>query len=378
MSKKVFPMGFWNYVDCGVLDIPSHADDWKELGMTYAMSCEYRSSEDERYIRESLDAAHARGMKMIVCDYRTHWRYYIEHGEKAYRTAVAQAIEDFGNHPAFYAFHVGDEPCKEDWAAMLESIAIVNEKSNAFLNFIPLFDEDFEERIGVKKEGYAELLIQAVKKTGLRLICYDCYTQCFYHNREYGLHNYFDNLNCFKYVAEACGIPMWTTLLSVGHWAFRCPTEDDLRWQLSTAVAHGADGVLWFYLYQRYLESSFRLSAYDLYYQKTETYRMLLRENRIFHEYYAEKLLNAKLTRVSHYGKIYSNTREYKDGDIPEFTFKCEFSGELIISEFSSPDGDFLLVVNNKQEDIEHIVGELNGKSFNKWLAPGQLIMLAK
>ena len=51
---------------------------------------------------------------------------------------------------------------------------------------------------------------------------------------------YFTNLREFEAASRRHGIPYWTTLLSVGHFRYRCPREDDMRWQVSTAAAHGA------------------------------------------------------------------------------------------------------------------------------------------
>ena len=38
---KDFKIGFWNYVDTGVLDNAQAVNDWKELGMNLPMSFEF-------------------------------------------------------------------------------------------------------------------------------------------------------------------------------------------------------------------------------------------------------------------------------------------------------------------------------------------------
>ncbi len=373
-----FRIGFWNYVDCGILQPESAAEDWHDLGLNLAMSSEMHSAcEKERsHILRELDACEMQGIALIVCDCRVHWRHLMQVGEAAFRADVAEAAADFAGHAAFWAFHVGDEPLKEDWPALLQSIAIVKEYARPFVNFIPMFEDNFEKLTGVPSAGYSAFLSDTVKKSGLPLLSYDCYAQCRYYFEEFGIENYFYNLNQYRLAAENAGVPFWTTLLSVGHWHYRVPTEDDLRWQLSTAVAHGAKGLLWFYLYGRYKESSYRESPFDLYYKKTEMYGRLRRTNRIFMDYYAGRIFSATLQKVWHTGRSWGGTALYTHGDIPGLQFSCDYRGELILSRFASSDGDFTVIVNNRQRDIERVQGSIFGQSFDEWLAPGQMFLL--
>ena len=237
-KKDVFPVGFWNYTHSNVLEVKSAVEDWQTLGMTVAMSSEYEKPEDKQYILDTLDEAEKHGIKVIVCDYRTHWNYYGAHTEEEYTKAVKEAVEDFGHHPAFLAFHVGDEPTPKTkvWEDMKRATKIVNSMSRAFVNFFPLFG--FKDS-GIKDENeVVDMLAETAKETGLFCLCYDCYTQCNYElQKEKGLDEYFKNLMLFKKAADMVGIPFWTTLLSVGHWCYRTPNRDDLRWQIYKLVA---------------------------------------------------------------------------------------------------------------------------------------------
>ena len=142
------------------------------------------------------------------------------------------------------------------------------------------------------KYDYEDVLVDAITRSSLSMVSYDNYTQCYNRNKEYGLDMYFDNLRIYSNVAKRCGVSLWTTLLSVGHWSYRIPSEDDLRWQISTAVAHGVNAILWFYLYARELEDDFRGSPFDLFYRKTATYENMVRQNNIFNQYYAKYFIS--------------------------------------------------------------------------------------
>ena len=377
-DKNFFPIGFWNYVPCGKIDPEQSAKDWKELGMSLAMSCDYLSPADKEFMLKNLDAAKAEGIKIIVCDCRVNWRNLTAKGEKDYRRDVDKAIKDFGSHPAFYAFHVGDEPDKTTWDDMLKATKIVAEKSRPFVNHFPYYDEDFAERVGVADHnGFTDKLKHMIKSTGADILSYDCYAQCRIHGREEGIENYFMNLNNYYAAAKDCNVPMWTSLLSVGHWNYSVPSEDELRWQISTAVAHGAKGILWFYVYGRFLESSYRQSPFDQYYRRTQTFENLARQNKLFRDYLAPRLANAELIETFHVGKSYGGTKLYSTHAIKGFIINRQYNNPLILSRFKDEDGkEFIFAVNNSQNDIDRITGTYGDKTFDNWLAPGQGVIL--
>ncbi|MFR1554930.1 MAG: hypothetical protein ACLSTV_09685 [Coriobacteriales bacterium] len=376
-NKDFFPVGFWNYTAAGyVKDVRAGAEDWKTLGMNVAMSSVCKSEEDKEYILKSLDAAYEQGIKMIVCDKRTCWLYYTEHGGEAYKKAVLNAVKDFGAHPAFFAFSVGDEPHLYEWEDMKNAVKIVNSVSTAFINFLPLFDENGPEWEGITHGEYVDLLADTVKETGLFCLCYDCYSQCEYHFGEKDINEYFKNLSAFKRAAEKAGVPLWTTLLSVGHWRYRTPDIDDIRWQIYTAVSHGVNGILWFFIYERDKDSSYRQAPINLFFEKTPLFYILSDENRMFLKYYADNFIGARLKRVYHKGKVYADYKEYVNGVIEELSFTGEYGASLIVSEFENESGAFVCITNNEQRDIEHLTGEYKSKKFDEWFASGQLIVL--
>ena len=43
-----FKIGFWNYVETGVLDPKKAVQDWKELGMTLPMSFSYNPEKHKK------------------------------------------------------------------------------------------------------------------------------------------------------------------------------------------------------------------------------------------------------------------------------------------------------------------------------------------
>lgn len=373
-------IGFWNYTKCGDLRAEDSVKDWQELGFNLAMTSNYERAEDKDYILRVLDECEKRGLKAVVCSTKTAWTALTANGEEAYERTVCEIAEAFGNHPAFYALSVGDEPHCYEWQDMQKAVKIVNKHARAYINFLPIVESDKQHRegLGVSKKDYYSLLVRTVKETGLEYLSYDCYTQCNVHNPERGLNNYFENLNCFKRASDESGVPFMTTLLCVGHWNYREPAEDDIRWQISTAAAHGAKGILWFFVYERNVDSSYRNPPIDFMNEKTHTYEFLKRQNAIFARGAAKKIFNAELMQTYHYKKAYGGTKKYKNGCIKDFKITSLYGNPLIISEFLSDGKNFYMVVNNSQKDVELITAYIGGKKFKEWLAPGQSVILDK
>lgn len=375
--KKRFITGFWNYDLARRRAQENCPEEWAKLGMNMPMSCSCETEEERDLVLKSLDEAQKLGQKVIVCDKHALWYELPEIGEEEYRKRVKHAAEKFASHPAFWAFHVGDEPADEHWRYMLKAVEITSEYARPFINFLPFFEEDFVKQLKTDHDGYADLLVKTIKTTKLEQLSYDCYFQMFENNREEGIEYYFYNLNRYRDCALKAGVDFWTTLLCVGHWVFSVVTENDIRWQISTAAAHGAKGIFWFYVYGRLLESNYRLSPFDQYYEKTPTYYALKRQMHLFNDHFADLLANSTLLEVFHIGKTYGGTKLYTPDCVKGLFFEREFKRPMIVSRFKNENGkEFLLFVNNSQTEVERIKGEYNGKHFFLAFAPGQMTVV--
>ncbi len=392
-----FPIGFWNYCPAHVLNRES-VRDWADCGMTLAMSPEFDPDKhNPKDLTAILDAAHERGIRVIVCDARSYWRA-LKNGENAYRQGSKQAFKDFGHHPAVMGFHVGDEPDASEFEAACKAMTIQKEIAPAltpFLNLLPWY-QGVETRVGFADwSAYLDAYAERAKPA---FFCYDCYSQMNPdpENNAWGYEMYFANLRLFREASARHGIPFWTTLLSVGHFKYRPPKEDDLRWQINTAVAHGASGILWFFLYMREPHCNYRVAPIDEHWERTETFEWLSRVNRTFLKRHAPVLVNLTLKRVNHVGKCW--------GGVPLLDGKgrvlsAHADQPLIVSEFADGNGnDYVAVVNNSQKEStqatitiggkhpkllriawegkESDTGQSRGSDFARvqpWLAPGQM-----
>ncbi len=347
---KSFPIGFWNYSPIQ-LQKPSDVKDWHELGMTYANSPEYpaNASDAERAnMLAILDECEKYGIKVILCDARARW-YGAATKPEAYRAKFREALADFGSHPAVFGFHVGDEPMNDEaFADAAAAHRLQLEEAPHLMphiNFNPYWKG--QEATLLKALTFTDWAIRFKAEANLSLLCYDCYAQM--NPGLEGLDFYYTNLKKFSDAARDAGLVPWTTLLSVGHFRYRCPSEDDLRWQLNTAVATGMKGILWFFVYERAPHSNYRVPPIDEFGERTETYTWLSRVNRHFQHQFGGFFLEAKHIATYHVGKSYGGFDLFEpnatDPTILDVT--CEHGLPAVVGFFELEGHRYVALVNN-------------------------------
>lgn len=384
--KKEIQFGFWNYVESGVFGKEA-VSDWKDMHCNLPMSFTYDYTRHKKQdMLDILDACQENDMQLIVCDSRTHFRTLREVGETRFIEGVKQAYLDFGMHPATFGFFVGDEPRSDENELYIRTVQLVMAYAPGlipFANLVPYWGggSDYDMLVGAGEEEHTRLVEDLLRETHIPLIGYDQYSQCLNeaHNQECGINSYFYVLDQYHALTKKYEIPFYVTLLACGHWAFRVPTEEDIRWQIYTSLAHGARGVLWFHLYQYDAGSSYvgmplcgpgRL--------RTPVYDMIRRQQYIFDCYYREQFDKMEMTAVYHTGHIYDPRRRFCADDIL-LDINGKFSYPTILTyykEYESGDR-WMSVVNAHQRLANRITLKFqNGREEAFWLAPGEMKLL--
>ena len=375
---KKFPIGFWNYTT-GQL-CAEDVQDWVDLGMTMANSPEIMVDASDDYknvIRGILDACAENGIRVIVFDRRLLWPGASDDPE-GYREKFLAAYEEFGRHPAVFGFHVGDEPC--DGKAFADSTAAHRiQIENApeltpFLNYLPYWSG--QEDTILQAPSFTEWVKKTASEAKLRVLSNDCYCQM--NPGEDGVHAYFRNLRALREAADQAGLSPWTTLLSVGHFKYCCPNENDLRWQLSTAVVSGMEGIMWFFIYERECRINYRLPPIDAFGERTETFNWLARTNKYFLHQFGDFFLRAKRIKTVHVGRAYGGYELFEPGKTDDVVMDVTTSdGVPAVVSFYELDGKkYVAIVNNSTtEDSEmqvHVSKTV--KSIKQWNFHRQLI----
>ncbi|MFA6243019.1 MAG: hypothetical protein WC655_18930, partial [Candidatus Hydrogenedentales bacterium] len=347
--------------------------------------------ENVALMQRILDWSDKRGIKVIVCDPRAHSRTPLP---PDFSQQAADAVRDFGAHHATFGFHILDEPGKEDFQSCCDAVLAVKQAAPTLSPFVNLLPWHMGAANRVGYEEWGTYLDDFVKKSGVEFLCYDCYSQMNPEKTGWGM--YFRNLREYGAAAKRANIPFWTTILSVGHFNYRCPSEDDIRWQFNTSVAYGAQGVLYFFFYMRQPHDNYRLAPVDEFWDRTPVFDSLKRTNRGFTKRYGRLFLDLSLVKAMQYPEPLEGCDPFTPDDV---ALKVESTCPVIVSRFTDTQGrPWFALVNNtvdtntnarltfrganttafqmswdNQESSAPVRKEEGGVSVSHWLAPGQM-----
>ena len=306
-----FPIGFWNYAPIEVFS-EAKIQEWQDAGMTLTMGPEYTATlENVARMKKILDWSQARGIKVIICDPRTHVSAPLA---EDYAARAAQVAGDFGSHPATFGFHLLDEPDTQAFQPVCDAVGIVKKAAPRCHPFVNLLPWHIGVNSRVEYSDWGAYLDDFLKKSQAEFLCYDCYSQML--PDKLGLSMYFRNLTQYEAAARRAGVPFWTTILSVGHYNYRCPSEDDIRWQFNSAIAYGAQGILYFFFYMRNPNDNYRLAPVDEFWDRTPLFDALKRTNKGFLKRYGRLFLDLRLEKAMQWPEALSGCRLFEPDDL--------------------------------------------------------------
>jgi hypothetical protein len=358
-----FPISFWSYTNLrqhGQYMDEAEVEEWHDAGFTVPQSPTFdpTNPDEKAHMIRLLDWAHARGMKLIVGDPRCHSKMG-PGGEGGlipadYADGIRAAVADLGTHPALFGFHVGDEPDAKHKLAFFECMRVQKEIAphlHPYANLLPYF-QGIEKRAGC--DTWPNYLDEFVNKGNADLISYDHYAQM--NEGDKGVHSYYENLRLYREAALRNGVPFWNTVLSVGHYRYRCPNQDDIRWQFNTTIASGAHGVLWFFYYMREPHSNYRLSPVDEHWDRTQTYTDIRRVQKSFHRRYGDLFTRLASTRVTYHPEAFGGGETFTPNGIVSHVLSDREGHPVLLGEFVDLEGRrYVMLVNNSMTEVGHI-----------------------
>ncbi len=355
-----YPIGFWNLCEFELPEIwqrpRENVREWDEAGMSLAMSPMYSDFPGSREAMEALlDEALRRDIRVMFYDLRLKRAWHPDHfDESAVREAVLQLRRDFALHPAVDSIFILDEPGAlrahievENTIRTAQITAELIPERRPFINFGPWSGGWGASALGQGGRRYEDVLSGIVTEARLGLTGYDCYTQLLPDGE--GLTEYFHNLEVFREVSRRTGIPFLNTVLMTGHFRYREVTEDDFRWQLYTSVAHGADGVMGYFFYNRRMTGRYGLAPIDEHFERSSQFEKVSRVNRTFHKTYGRLIPKLKLERVWHAKKSFANYPLFCEEE-DENLIWVKADREAIVSRFRHEDGSLYYALTNNSQ----------------------------
>ena len=153
----------------------------------------------------------------------------------------------FDNLPtsdACWGYRLSDEPATSDFPMLRKQATALRKARPSKLGYINLFPNyaDPERQLGAPT--YDEYVAKFVDELDPAVLCMDYYP--FFKPGKDGRDGYCDNLETMRKYALKKGIPFWNWFNSLPFGYHTDPTEAQLRWQIYTALAYGAKGVIYF------------------------------------------------------------------------------------------------------------------------------------
>ena len=170
------------------------------------------------------------------------------------RAALEALILRMKGHPAFEAYHLGDEPTAGAFAGLGELVAFLRERDPAhlaYINLLPIYANN--QQLGVDgpiEPAYAEHLRRFVDLVRPALLSYDHYQ----FTRSNDAPQYFLNLAMVRERAVAAGVPFlnivqassWVPGSAASPTSPRVPGPDEVRYLVFTTLAYGAQGISYY------------------------------------------------------------------------------------------------------------------------------------
>jgi hypothetical protein len=203
---------------------PERFRELKESGITMNLT----NYPDATSMAKALDVARKAGISMIVsCP--------------ELKTDPASTVKRFRSHPATAGYMLRDEPGRDDFPELgdwARAIQAEDDRHFCYLNLFPNYAD--EKQLGTPT--YREHVDLFIKEVPVPVISFDHYPVIGDSLRP----EWYENLEIISAAARKAGKPFWAFALTVAHGAYPIPTLAELRLQVFSDLAYGAQGIQYF------------------------------------------------------------------------------------------------------------------------------------
>jgi len=323
----------------------------RESGITHNFSAFL----DAEAVAKALEIAQKTGVKIIV------WCPEL-------KTNTEKTVRRFMNHPAVAGYFLKDEPNRSlfpELAEWVKKIRAIDDNHFCMINLYPNYAS--EEQLGVKT--YREYVDLFIKEVPVQLLTFDHYPIIGDSIRG----NWYENLEIFSEEARKAGKPFWAFALSVVFGSCHVPIVAELRLQVYSNLAYGAQGIQYFtYWTPKNDKWNFRHGPITLESKRSEVYdRIKLVSEEI--KNLSGVFLDAKVVSVAHTGDtIPLGTKRLIK--LPLLIKVLETKGTgAVVSVLEKGDDSFLVVVNRDFKNTMMLTIE-GDSTVKKILKDGSLV----
>jgi hypothetical protein len=251
-------------------------------------------------------------------------------------------VKKLMHHPALAGYHLRDEPSRKDfpelgkWARRIQA---VDKKHFCYLNLFPTYAG--KEQLGT--DSYREYVETFVKEIPVEFISYDNYPLA---KNRVANKDYYENMEIIRAISEKNGLPFWAFGLSVAFDDYAIPTVGEIKYQVYSILAYGAQTVQYFTYWTPDSRTwAFHHAPIAVDGRRTQTYDRLQLINRELHAL-SGVFMGSKVLSVGHTGDhVPRGTTRLNRLPDPVKVLQTEGEG-AVVSLLEKGDDQFLVIVN--------------------------------
>lgn len=331
VESLTFPIMTWFGLPSNYLDL-QHFQDMADAGFTINFS----HLNAENLNMTALSLGQQAGVKQLIMDSR------IQPDKKVDETAlklVDEVIQRYKSHPAFFGYHVRDEPSTSlfsNLAAIKNRILSQDQDHLVYSNLNP----DYGSAAGYGASTYQEYVNKFMLAFKPQILSYDHYPFTSSGFRQ----TYYQNLEEIRTAAIANNVPFWAFTMSCAiSPPYPNPQESWIRLQVFSDLAYGARGIQYFtYGLPHSSQENFTIAILDDGGNKTYLYDIAKRVNSEVHA------LASTLKQIQSLAVYHSTPLPQGTNGLPgDFIVKSTTGLPLVIGYFKdSQNRIFLFLVN--------------------------------
>lgn len=251
-------------------------------------------------------------------------------------------VKRFMNHPAVAGYYLRDEPNTSEFPELAEwakRIRATDGEHYCYLNLLP----NYASLEMLQAESYRDYVSRFDKEVPLQLLSFDFYPIVDDTIRA----GWYDNLEVFSDEARKAGKPFWAFALTTAHTPYPIPTLAQLRLQMYSNLAYGAQGLQYFTYWNPRDTTvwNFHHAPITVDGKRTDVYDKITEMNREI-KALTGVFLGSEVLSVYHTGDVIpENTKPLETLPAKVKFLRTEGQG-AIVSELRNGANKFLVIVN--------------------------------
>ncbi|KAA6344207.1 hypothetical protein EZS27_008137 [termite gut metagenome] len=330
IDEQIPVLGWWGLS----YDLRAGYKDMADAGFTidFPVDSIYPSDPDKLF--DMLDVAQDNGIKLQI---------------------FASVIDNFSTpnmnklkaHPALWGYHILDEPSTAQFDEQGARVRAVQAIDNIHPCYVNLFGT-YANSTQLGAATYTDYVRDFIDKVPVTILSYDHYPIRTSDSTKSVRSDFYENLEIIAEKSRDAGIPFWAFALSTAHGPYPTPTLNDLRLQVYSNLAYGAQCIQYFTYRQP--DSIFSNAPVDYSGTKTATYNTVKEMNQEI-KALSKVFLGSSVVWTAHSGisGIPSGCKQLDNSKLPPQikTFAITAGTGALVSLMKRGTDNFLIIVNH-------------------------------